>query len=80
MKTRMICLFALWGILLPAGETLFAQFSDMEPGEAAAAEADYQKYCSLCHGTDREGYVNDHAPSLRSRSLRARSSAARASP
>jgi cytochrome c oxidase cbb3-type subunit 3 len=69
MKTRMICLFALWGILLPAGETLFAQFSDMEPGEAAAAEADYQKYCSLCHGTDREGYVNDHAPSLRSRSL-----------
>ena len=29
----------------------------------------YTKYCALCHGGDREGYANDHAPSLRSKSL-----------
>jgi mono/diheme cytochrome c family protein/rhodanese-related sulfurtransferase len=37
--------------------------------EAAAAAADYRRYCALCHGADRQGYVNDHAPSLRSESL-----------
>lgn len=37
--------------------------------ESAAAAADYQKYCSLCHGADRQGYANDEAPSLRSESL-----------
>ena len=34
-----------------------------------AAASNYQKYCSLCHGADRQGYVNDDAPSLRSASL-----------
>lgn len=29
----------------------------------------YQKYCALCHGENREGYVADDAPSLRSHSL-----------
>lgn len=33
------------------------------------AAANYQQYCSLCHGDDRQGHVNDHAPSLRSQSL-----------
>lgn len=37
--------------------------------QAALAAANYQKYCSLCHGEDREGYKNDHAPSLRSKTL-----------
>jgi len=37
--------------------------------QAAAAAADYQKYCALCHGENREGYANDDAPSLRSKSL-----------
>jgi len=37
--------------------------------QARVAEANYQKYCSLCHGADRQGHVNDHAPSLRSKSL-----------
>ncbi|GAB3029091.1 c-type cytochrome [Bowmanella dokdonensis] len=37
--------------------------------QAARAAANYQKYCTLCHGADREGYANDHAPSLRSKSL-----------
>ena len=40
-------------------------------GEQAAKQAGdhYQRYCALCHGRDREGHANDHAPSLRSRSL-----------
>jgi len=37
--------------------------------QAKVASANYQKYCSLCHGADRQGHVNDHAPSLRSKSL-----------
>lgn len=37
--------------------------------QATVAEANYQKYCALCHGADRQGHVNDHAPSLRSKSL-----------
>ena len=36
---------------------------------AEAAAANYQQYCALCHGEDRQGHVNDHAPSLRSKSL-----------
>ena len=39
-----------------------------EEGATKAAD-NYQRYCALCHGKDREGHVNDHAPSLRSRSL-----------
>ena len=38
-------------------------------GGAKKAADNYQRYCALCHGKDREGHVNDHAPSLRSRSL-----------
>lgn len=37
--------------------------------EAQRAADNYAKYCVLCHGADREGYANDHAPSLRSASL-----------
>jgi cytochrome c oxidase cbb3-type subunit 3 len=37
--------------------------------QASVAAANYQKYCVLCHGADRQGHVNDHAPSLRSKSL-----------
>jgi len=37
--------------------------------ETRVAADQYQRYCSLCHGADRQGYVNDHAPSLRSKSL-----------
>ena len=39
------------------------------PEDTAAAEADYQRYCALCHGPDRAGHANDHAPSLKSESL-----------
>lgn len=41
----------------------------LEAADASAAAADYQRYCALCHGADREGHANDHAPSLRSQSL-----------
>lgn len=41
----------------------------LTPEQSKRAEANYQKYCSLCHGADRQGHVNDHAPSLRSKSL-----------
>lgn len=37
--------------------------------QAERAAANYKKYCTLCHGDDRQGHVNDHAPSLRSQSL-----------
>jgi cbb3-type cytochrome c oxidase subunit III len=37
--------------------------------QSAAAEANYQRYCALCHGADRAGGANDHAPSLKSKSL-----------
>ncbi|MEM1173962.1 MAG: c-type cytochrome [Pseudomonadota bacterium] len=37
---------------------------------ADAAPADnYERYCALCHGGDRTGYKNDHAPSLVSETL-----------
>ena len=41
----------------------------LTPEEAAAAGARYQQYCALCHGPDRAGYANDHAPSLKSPQL-----------
>lgn len=37
--------------------------------QSRVAATNYEKYCVLCHGADRQGYVNDHAPSLRSKSL-----------
>jgi len=37
--------------------------------QSVVAAANYEKYCVLCHGAERQGYVNDHAPSLRSQSL-----------
>jgi mono/diheme cytochrome c family protein len=41
----------------------------LSPEAAAAAAGNYQRYCALCHGDDRQGHVNDHAPSLKSPSL-----------
>jgi cytochrome c oxidase cbb3-type subunit 3 len=50
----------------PAGAAPFDGLTDAQSDRAAA---NYQRYCALCHGADRQGHVNDHAPSLRSRSL-----------
>ena len=41
----------------------------LTPAQSERAAANYEQYCVLCHGADREGYANDHAPSLRSKSL-----------
>ena len=41
----------------------------LSPEKAEHAAGNYQRYCALCHGKAREGHANDHAPSLRSRSL-----------
>ena len=37
--------------------------------QASTAAANYQKYCVLCHGENREGHKNDHAPSRRAKSI-----------
>src|SRR5687768_8398679 len=47
----------------------FAQSTSLAPEEAAQAASDYERYCALCHGRDREGHANDAAPSLKSKSL-----------
>ena len=36
--------------------------SDMSAEDMAEAASSYSQYCALCHGPDREGHVNDHAP------------------
>lgn len=41
----------------------------LTPEQEARAADNYARYCVLCHGENREGYANDHAPSLRSKSL-----------
>jgi len=63
-KTVTTCSFLLIFTHVIAAET-------PEPGaeDDAVAAANYQKYCSLCHGAERQGHVNDDAPSLRSKSL-----------
>lgn len=62
-------LFVCCGVLFAASQARGFEAPPLTPGESAAAAADYQKYCALCHGADRQGYVNDRAPSLRSESL-----------
>ena len=42
---------------------VIAFWSAMLPALAGPAD-DYATYCALCHGDDRQGYANDHAPSL----------------
>lgn len=56
-------------LLAPVCNGLAWEAPPLTAEEAAAAAADYQQYCALCHGADRQGYVNDDAPSLRSKSL-----------
>lgn len=46
-----------------------AALPELTTEQRAAAATRYQRYCALCHGDDRQGHVNDHAPSLRSKTL-----------
>ncbi|MDT0594815.1 c-type cytochrome [Glaciecola petra] len=64
----------LYGILMSNGLAQKVYEKQEPPREltteqAQVAAKNYQKYCSLCHGENREGYKNDHAPSLRSKTL-----------
>lgn len=46
-----------------------AALPTLTPEETRATEARYQRYCALCHAPDRSGHANDHAPSLKAKSL-----------
>jgi mono/diheme cytochrome c family protein/rhodanese-related sulfurtransferase len=64
-------LMTVSGVLIVGspGDAAAFQLPEQTEEEAKAAAANYRKYCSLCHGADRQGYVNNRAPSLRSRQL-----------
>ena len=63
-------LLATLGVLSLCGAfAATAQPEPLEPAERTAAAADYERYCALCHGDDRQGRAADNAPSLRSHSL-----------
>ncbi len=69
MRIVNIGLLALCASLLVLAPGANADSGPLSEEDSAAAAADYQQYCALCHGADRQGYVNDDAPSLRSESL-----------
>ncbi len=56
-------------LLLVAGGASANMPPALETEARLSAEADYQRYCALCHGDERQGYAADNAPSLRSHSL-----------
>jgi len=68
----LLLLIALSGSSVCAITPVAAEYPDIRkltPEQSKVAAANYEKYCVLCHGADREGNANDHAPSLRSQSL-----------
>lgn len=68
-----VFLFSLFTVNQPlAEEYTYRTLSDprqLTDAQAKNAAANYQRYCALCHGENREGYANDHAPSLKSKQL-----------
>lgn len=62
-----LVLAAFWFVATPM--VAQAQTRPLSETQTEAAAENYRRYCALCHGADREGYANDHAPSLRSSSL-----------
>ena len=71
MPVRITLPLLLGGLIFMCNPALAQDPFLLSAEESDAAAADYQTYCALCHGKDREGYANDHAPSLRSKSLMA---------
>ncbi len=72
MKTAVLILLSLITLDIVADEYSYETIRDpreLTPEQAAKAADNYQKYCALCHGENREGYANDHAPSLKSKQL-----------
>jgi len=67
---KAVKLFLLPCLLLVVAQSAGAKtYPKLTDDQAAASAKNYQQYCALCHGEDRQGHVNDHAPSLRSKSL-----------
>lgn len=66
---RRLFLLACCSPWLAAVPAIAFEAPPLSAEESAAAAADYQQYCALCHGENRQGYANDFAPSLRSKSL-----------
>lgn len=62
-------LLLLGAAFLFAGVVEAQSPDSLEPEASAEAAANYQRYCALCHGDERQGYAADNAPSLRSHSL-----------
>jgi len=58
-------------LLALISSSALGQWDELTPERAEKAADQYQQYCALCHGEDRQGHVNDHAPSLKSKSLMA---------
>jgi mono/diheme cytochrome c family protein/rhodanese-related sulfurtransferase len=69
MKNPLKAIVAACGLSLLSAAAVAFDALPLTAEESAAAAADYQRYCALCHGADRQGFVNDNAPSLRSKSL-----------
>ena len=66
---RLSALTLVMLVMLAFGNGAIAQEeAGLNEQQIAAAAANYERYCALCHGSERQGHVNDHAPSLRSRS------------
>ena len=64
IRPLLACLFLIFSSF-----STNANIAESGNEDDAVAAADYQKYCALCHGSERQGHVNDDAPSLRSKSL-----------
>ena len=64
----------LLSLVLILNCSIHATFSQIRNAPLTAKDSEmasqnYQRYCALCHGTEREGGAADFAPSLRSKSL-----------
>ena len=70
LPMKSLCLVSLAAVVLwVAPASAQGGPPPLTPEESSAASARYQQYCALCHGPDRAGYANDHAPSLKSPQL-----------
>jgi mono/diheme cytochrome c family protein/rhodanese-related sulfurtransferase len=65
----LLCLLVLAASTAAIAEDAPSRIRTLTAEQSVVAAANYEKYCVLCHGAERQGYVNDHAPSLRSKSL-----------
>lgn len=68
---KITTLLSLVLILNCSIHTTFSQIRNapLTAKDSEMASQNYQRYCALCHGTEREGGAADFAPSLRSKSL-----------